>query len=129
MFAEPGGSIYFRAMAKRKKAAPPRPDLKLRGLSYSDWEDEAAQLRLLVGSPAAQRKRAIRRCQEMLASIDDELEAMERVAGTLDALDAIRVRCVQDLLIALRASLVETSTRLSASGSRQRARKTPTPAL
>jgi hypothetical protein len=119
----------LQVMATRKKAAPPRPDLKLRGLSYSDWEDEAAQLRLQVSAPATQRRRAIKRAKEMLASVDDELEAMDLVAGTLDALNAVRVRCVRDLLIALRASLVETSRRLSESRSRQRVRKTPTPAI
>jgi hypothetical protein len=129
MFAEARGGAYVVAMATKKKAAPPRPDLQLRGLSYSDWEDEAAQLRLQVSAPAVQRRRAIKRAQEMLASIDDELEAMAQVAGTLDPLDAVRVRCVRDLLIALRAGLVETSKRLSEARSRPRARKTPAPAI
>jgi len=131
LFAPPGRNTYLLAMAARKKAAPPpRPDLKLRGLSYSDWEDEAAQLRLQFGAPAAQRRRAIKRADEMLASVDDELEAMASVIGTLDRLDAIRLRCVRDLLIALRASLEETSRRLHESPPpRQRARKKPSPAI
>jgi hypothetical protein len=131
LFAPPGSDTYLLSMAARKKAAPPPPpDLKLRGLSYSDWEDEAAQLRLQIGARAAQRKRAINRADEMLASVDDELEAMASVIGTLDRPDAIRLRCVRDLLIALRASLEETSRRLSEPPSpRRRTRKKPTPAI
>jgi hypothetical protein len=109
--------------ARRKKAASDRPELRLRGLSYADWEDEAALLRREAAAPAAQRRVAIKRVREMLDAIDDELEAMERVTETLDRADAGRLRAVRDLLIALRAGLEETRRQLLAGG--PRARKKP----
>jgi hypothetical protein len=118
----------FLPMAPRKKKpAPKTPDLQLRGLSYSDWEDEAAQLRQSVNALAPERKRAIKRAQQMLAGIDAELEAMASVDVTLGGFDAIRLGLVRDLLLALRANLLETLKRLSEGGRRPSQRKTPTP--
>ncbi len=113
---------------RKKKPVPKTPDLQLRGLSYSDWEDEAAQLRLNVNALAPERKRAIKRAQEMLAGIDEELDAMASVDVSLGGFDAIRLGLVKDLLLALRANLLETSKRLSEGGRRPSQRKTPTPA-
>jgi hypothetical protein len=115
-------------MAPRKKSAA-RPEFKLRGLSYSDWEDEAALLRLEAGASAGRRRQAIKRAEEMVKNIDEELEAIERVNETLDRIVTARVRSVKALLLALRASLEETIRRLNEDGPPQAAHRKPVTAI
>jgi hypothetical protein len=112
-----------------KKKSPARRELKLRGLSYSDWEDEAALLRLEARESAARRRQAIKRAEEMVKNIDEELEAIERVSETLDRIVTARVRSVKALLIALRASLEETIRRLNDGNPPQGAQKKPVAAI
>src|SRR5687768_7134677 len=85
-----------------------KPHLMIRGLSYSDWEDEADQLRLLANGLGTVRKHHVTQAQKLLASLQDELDAIDSVSGGLTGFDAIRVGCVRDLVVALRSSLTET---------------------
>ena len=82
--------------------------LMIKGLSYSDWEDEADQLRQLANGLGTVRKYHVTRAQKLLASLQDELDAIDGVSAGLTGFDAIRVGCVRDLVVALRSSLAET---------------------
>ncbi len=82
--------------------------LMINGLSYSDWEDEADQLRRLANGLGTVRKHHVTRAQKLLASLQEELDAIDSVSAGLTGFDAIRVGCVRDLVVALRSSLAET---------------------
>ena len=82
--------------------------LMIKGLSYSDWEDEADQLRRLANGQGTVRKYHVTRAQKLLASLQDELDAIDGVSAGLNGFDAIRVGCVRDLVVALSSSLAET---------------------
>lgn len=82
--------------------------LMIDGLSYSDWEDEADQLRRLANGLGTVRKHHVARAQKLLASLQDELDAIDSVSAGLSGFDAVRVGCVRDLVVALRSSLAET---------------------
>jgi hypothetical protein len=82
--------------------------LMIKGLSYSDWEDEADQLRQAATGLGAVRKNHLTRAQKLLSDLQDELDAIDSVSPTLTGFDAIRVGCVRDLLVALKVSLEET---------------------
>lgn len=82
--------------------------LMINGLSYSDWEDEADQLRRLVNGAGTVRKHHVAEAQKLLASLQEELDAIDSVSAGLSGFDAIRVGCVRDLVVALRSSLAET---------------------
>jgi hypothetical protein len=103
-----------------------RPDayapLKIKGLSYADWEDEADKLRQSAMGRTPLRKRDVTRTQDLLKSLDEELEAIDRVDRGLTGIDAIRVSCVRALVIALRASLAETLRRLEERAAKRSAR-------
>ncbi len=91
---------------------PAAYSLKINGLSYADWEDEADRLRQAAAKPGRILKRDLSRVQKLLANLEDELEAIDGVFPGLSGLDAVRVQCTRDLLIALQASLNETLRRL-----------------
>lgn len=82
--------------------------LMINGLSYSDWEDEADQLRRLGNGLGTARKYHVTRAQKLLASLQEELDAIDSVSPGLTGFDAIRVGCVRDLVVAMRSSLEET---------------------
>lgn len=82
--------------------------LLIKGLSYSDWEDEADQLRRLANGVGTVRKYHVTRAQKLIANLQDELDAIDSVSAGLSGFDAIRVGCVSDLVVALRSSLMET---------------------
>lgn len=82
--------------------------LMINGLSYSDWEDEADQLRRLANGLGTVRKHHATRAQKLLASLQEELDAIDSVTAGLTGFDAVRVGCVRDLIAALRSSLAET---------------------
>jgi hypothetical protein len=91
---------------------PAAHSLKINGLSYADWEDEADRLRQAAARPGRILKRDLSRVQKLLANLGDELEAIDRVLPGLSGLDTVRVQCTRDLLVALEASLNETLRRL-----------------
>lgn len=82
--------------------------LMIDGLSYSDWEDEADQLRRLANGLGTVRKHHVTRAQKLLAGLQEELDAIDGVSAGLSGFDAARVGCVRDLVVALRSSLAET---------------------
>jgi len=84
------------------------------GLSYADWEDDADRLRQLANGTGRVTKRHLAQVEKLLASLDDELEAIASVSHTLTGFDAIRVACVRDLLVAFRISVSETQRLLLA---------------
>jgi hypothetical protein len=86
--------------------------LKINGLSYADWEDEADRLRQIAARKGRILKRDSKRTQELLASLAAELEAIDQVLPGLRGLDAIRVQCTRDLVVALQAGLGETLRRM-----------------
>jgi hypothetical protein len=86
--------------------------LKINGLSYADWEDEADRLRQIAARKGRILKRDSKRTQELLASLVEELEAIDQVLPGLRGLDAIRVQCTRDLVVALQAGLGETLRRM-----------------
>ena len=86
--------------------------LKINGLSYADWEDEADRLRQVAARKGRILKRDSKRTQELLANLAAELEAIDGVLPGLEGLDSIRVQCTRDLVVALEASLSETLRRM-----------------
>ena len=86
--------------------------LKINGLSYADWEDEADRLRQVAARKGRILKRDSKRTQELLANLAAELEAIDDVLPGLKGLDSIRVQCTRDLVVALEASLSETMRRM-----------------
>jgi hypothetical protein len=86
--------------------------LKINGLSYLDWEDEADRLRELAEKRGRVLKRDLAGAHKLLANLGAELEAIDRVHPGLSGLDAVKVRCTRDLLVALQAGLSETLRRL-----------------
>jgi hypothetical protein len=99
---------------------PAADTLKINGLSYADWEDEAERLRAETSVRRRHsRKRDLARTTTLLADLGDELEAIDRVRSGLSGPDAIRVDCVRDLLVALQASLTETLRRLEERAAKQ----------
>jgi hypothetical protein len=86
--------------------------LKINGLSYDDWENEADRLRLAASRQGRVLKRDLTRTQKLLTNLDAELEAIDRVSASLKGIDAVRVQCTRDLLVALQAGLAETLRRL-----------------
>ena len=100
---------------------PSHTTLMIDGLSYSDWEDSADRLRQLATGKGRITMRHLARAEELLSSLDDELEAIDSVLPTLTGFDAVRVGCVRDLLVAFRISVGETQRLLRA----RPARKTP----
>jgi hypothetical protein len=86
--------------------------LKINGLSYDDWEDEADRLRLAASRRGRVLKRDLMRTQKLLTNLDAELEAIDGVNASLKGIDAVRVQCTRDLLVALHANLAETLKRL-----------------
>jgi hypothetical protein len=86
--------------------------LKINGLSYVDWEDEADRLRELAGKRGRIPKRDIARVRKLLANLGGELEAIDRVYPGLSGLDAVKVQCTRDLVVALQAGLTETLRRM-----------------
>jgi hypothetical protein len=93
--------------------------LKINGLSYADWEDEADRLRQVAARKGRILKRDSKRTQELLANLAAELEAIDHVLPGLRGLDAIRVQCTRDLVVALEASLSETLRRIEDRPSRR----------
>ncbi len=100
--------------------------LMINGLSYSDWEDEADQLRRLANGLGTVRKHHVTEAQKLIASLQAELDAIDGVSAGLTGFDAIRVGCVKDLVVALRISLMETQRLLRERAPRRtgRSRKT-----
>jgi hypothetical protein len=86
--------------------------LKVNGLSYADWEDEADRLREIAGRSGRILKRELTRVQKLLANLGEELEAIDHVYPSLSGVDAVRVQCTRDLLVALQAGLTETLRRM-----------------
>lgn len=82
--------------------------LVIDGLSYSDWEDDADRLRRLATGRSRITDKHLERLEHLLASLDDELEAVDSVLPGLRGFDAVRVGCVRDLIVALREGLLET---------------------
>lgn len=98
----------------------PHSPLMIDGLSYADWEDSADRLRQLAVGTGRITKRHLARAEEILSSLDDELEAIASVTPALTGFDAIRVACVRDLLVAFRISLSETQRMLVARATKAR---------
>jgi hypothetical protein len=84
------------------------PALVIDGLSYSDWEDDADRLRRLATGRGRITPKQLARLEQLLASLGDELDAVESVLPGLRGFDAVRVGCVRDLIVALRDGLLET---------------------
>jgi hypothetical protein len=104
--------------------------LKINGLSYADWEDEADRLRTAAASGRSRsRKRDISRAAELIAKLERELESIKGVQLGLEGIDKIRVQCTKDLLVALLAGLNETLRRLQSRLARaEEPKDSPTPA-
>ncbi len=100
--------------------------LTIDGLSYSDWEDDADRLRRLARGSGRVTRKHIAHAERILGSLQDELDAVDSVSAGLSGFDAVRVRCVRDLIVALRAGLLETQRQLEARMPKRagRARKT-----
>ncbi len=86
--------------------------LKINGLSYLDWEDEAYRLRQLAAKRGRPLKRDVARLRKLLANLGAELEAIDSVYPGLSGLDAVRVQCTRELVVALQAGLTETLRRM-----------------
>ena len=82
--------------------------LVIDGLSYSDWEDDADRLRRLASGRGRITPKHLARLEQLLASLGDELDAVDSVLPGLKGFDAIRVGCIRDLIVALREGLLET---------------------
>src|SRR5687768_10470392 len=93
--------------------------LKINGLSYLDWEDEADRLRELAGKRGRIPKRDVARVRKLLANLGGELEAIDSVYPGLSGLDAVKVQCTRDLVVALEAGLTETLRRMQDRPARQ----------
>ncbi|MDC9825699.1 hypothetical protein PRN20_18350 [Devosia sp. ZB163] len=93
---------------------PAYSPLVIDGLSYSDWEDDADHLRQLAAGSGRVTKKQVAHTEKLLASLQDELDAIDSVSPRLVGFDAVRVGCVRDLLFALRISLLETRRLLEA---------------
>jgi hypothetical protein len=88
------------------------------GLSYADWEDDADRLRQLANGTGRVTKRSLTQTEKLLASLNDEIGAIDSISHTLTGFDAIRVGCVRDLLVAFRISVRETQRLLMSRASK-----------
>ncbi|WP_423065872.1 hypothetical protein [Devosia sp. CN2-171] len=95
--------------------------LVIDGLSYSDWEDDADGLRQLATGAGRVTKRHLAHANRLLASLDEELDAIASVSPGLTGFDSIRVGCIGELLAAFRISLAETRRLLEARAAKQHA--------
>jgi len=98
----------------------PSYSLMIDGLSYSDWEDDADRLRQLANGTGRVSKRHLARAEKLMSNLNEELEAIASVSGSLTGFDAIRVACVRDLLVAFRLSVGETQRLLVARANKPR---------
>lgn len=89
-------------------------NLQISGLSYLDWEEEAAQLRRAAESKRRISKRHLSRVRQLLDDLEAELDSIEGVVAGLSGFDSVRVQCTRDLVVALRAGLFETLRRMEA---------------
>ena len=106
-------AAFFSYLRVTQSMNDPANILKINGLSYADWEDEADRLRAAAaGGRGRSRKRDISRAAELIAKLERELESIKGVQWGLEGTDAIRVQCTKDLLVALLAGLTETLRRL-----------------